>query len=386
MQAAKRLNHIPTYPFALLGRRIRAMQAEGIDPIRLDIGNPDAPPAPFIVETLKAGADDPSRHGYAGYYGLPVLREAMAAYYRRRFGVDLDRDREIIPLIGSKEGIAHINLAWLDPGDVGLAPDPAYPSYVMSAPLANARIETFPLLAERGWLPDLEAIPTDLAQRARLLWLNYPNNPTGAVADLTFFEEAVAFCRRYDLLLCHDAPYCDVTYDGYVAPSLLQVPGAKEVVLEFNSLSKTYNLAGWRVGMAVGNAPAVAALAQVKTQVDTGIALPIQEMAAAALNGDQAWLAERNRTYQARRDLVVAALRAMGIDVSPPKASLYIWFPAPEGYSSEEFHHYVLDRIHVSIAPGVYYGRQGEGWMRLSLSVSTDQLQEALQRLQTLQL
>lgn len=386
MQAAKRLNDISTHPFAVLGQRLQAMRAAGADVIRLDIGSPDMPPAPFIVEALKAGADDPTKHSYAGYYGTPALRQAIADYYGRRFGVALDPAREVIPLLGSKEGIANFNLAWLDPGDVGLVPDPGYPSYAMSAPLANAHLEPFPLLAERGWLPDFAAIPEALARRARLLWLNYPNNPTGAVVDLGFFEEAVAFCRRYDILLCHDAPYCDVTYDGYVAPSPLQVPGAKEVVLEFNSLSKTYNLAGWRIGMAVGNALAVQALAQVKTQIDSGIALPVQAMAVAALNGEQDWIAERNRIYQTRRDLVVAALREMGLAVDPPLASLYVWFPVPPGYTSDQLHDYFLEKAHVSIAPGSYYGSRGEGWMRLSVGVGTDRLQEALARLQALPL
>jgi LL-diaminopimelate aminotransferase len=386
MEPAKRLNRIPTHPFAVLEQRIQRQRAKGADVIRLDIGSPDMPPAAFIVDRLKTSADDPTKHSYAGFYGIPALRQAMADYYQRRFGVALEVDTEIMPLLGSKEGIVHLQTAWLDPGEVGLVPDPAYPTYAMGACLANAHLEPFPLLPERGWLPDLEAIPEALARRARLLWLNYPNNPTGAVTDLAFFEAAVAFCRRYEILLCHDGPYCDVTYDGYVAPSPLQVPGAKEVVLEFNSLSKTYNLAGWRIGMAVGNRAAVQALARVKTQVDSGLALPIQEMAVAAFKGDQAWVAARNRVYRDRRDMVVAALRTMGIEVTPPRASLYVWFPVPKGYTSDSLHDYFLEKADVSISPGTFYGAQGAGWMRLSLGVATARLEEALARLRALPL
>jgi LL-diaminopimelate aminotransferase len=248
--------------------------------------------------------------------------------------------------------------------------------------LAGGRSEPFDLRAERGWLPDLAAIPEASARAARMLWLNYPNNPTGAMATLDFFAEAVEFCRRYDILLCHDAPYMEVTFDGHQAPSILQAPGAKEVAVEFNSLSKTYNMAGWRVGMAVGNRVAIKALATVKTQIDSGLAKPIQDMAAAALTGDQSWLIGRNAIYQERRDLCLATLRKMGFEVDTPKAGLYIWFRIPAGYTSLQLHTYLLETAHISLTPGHIYGRNGEGWLRISLAAPTQRLQEALTRLE----
>ncbi|RME49561.1 MAG: aminotransferase class I/II-fold pyridoxal phosphate-dependent enzyme, partial [Caldilineae bacterium] len=337
---------------------------------------------PPLIEALVETARRDDSHGYAGYAGIPALREAIAAYYQRRFGVTLDPRTELLPLIGSKEGLANIHLAWLDPGDIALAPDPGYIVYHMGPLLANGVVHPFPLRPETGWLPDFDAIPPDVADRARLMWLNYPNNPTGAPAGLDFFARAIAFCRAHNILLCHDNPYCDVTFDGYRAVSPLQLPGAKEVVIEFNSLSKAYNMAGWRVGMAVGNPVAIAALAKIKTQIDTGHPLAVQRMAVAALTGDQAWLAERNAIYQQRRDLAVAALRRLGLNVSPPPATLYLWFPAPPGYSDVDFHRKLLTEAHVSIAPGSMYGQQGVGWMRLSIAVPTHRLEEAMSRLE----
>jgi LL-diaminopimelate aminotransferase len=275
-----------------------------------------------------------------------------------------------------------MHLAWLDPGDLSLIPDPCYPSCYFAPLLAGGRSERFDLLPERGWLPDFSTIPEEKAKAARMLWLNYPNNPTGATATLDVFAEAVAFCRRYEILLCHDAPYTDVTFDGYQAPSVLQIPGAKEIAIEFHSLSKTYNMAGWRVGMAVGNKVAVKALATVKTQIDSGMARPIQDMAAAALTGDQSWLAERNAVYQERRDLVLAALWQMGFQADIPKAGLYIWFRVPEGMTSQEFQTLLLQKAHISLTPGHIYGQNGEGWIRLSLAVATERLREALGRLE----
>jgi len=381
MKASNRLSNLPAYYFASLGQRIAALRAQGMDVIRLDIGSPDMPPPNFVIEELYRSAQDPSHHGYAGYYGLPALRQAIADYYQRRFGVTLDPDREVVPLIGSKEGIVNIALAFVDPGDVVLVPDPGYPTYTRGTILAGGDIFYFPLLEENDFLPDLEAIPPQVAERAKLLWLNYPNNPTGAVAPLEFFERAVHFARRYNLLVCHDAPYCDVTYDGYVAPSMLQIPEAKEVVLEFNSLSKSFNMAGWRVGMAVGNPVAVEALARTKTNIDSGIFRPIQDAAIAALSGDYSWLAERNAVYQERRDMIYDTLVDMGLEVRKPQASLYLWPKVPPGYTSEEFAGRLLEEKGVSITPGSAFGSHGEGYLRISVGMSTERIREALRRM-----
>ncbi|HID64108.1 MAG TPA: aminotransferase class I/II-fold pyridoxal phosphate-dependent enzyme [Anaerolineae bacterium] len=381
MQPAKRLSDLPPYLFAQLGQRIAELRAQGIDVIRLDIGSPDMPPDDEIIEALARSARQPDRHGYAGYYGLPELRQAIADYYARRFGVDLDPDGEVLPLIGSKEGLAHLALAFLDPGDLALVPDPAYPTYEMGAYLAGGTTHRFPLLAERDFLPDLEAIPTEVARQAKLLWLSYPNNPTGGLASLEFFAEAVAFTRKHNLLLCHDNPYSEVTYEGYRPPSLLQVEGAKEVAIEFNSFSKTYNMAGWRIGMVVGNRAALKALAQVKTNVDTGIFTAIQEAAVAAVTGDQTWLENRNAIYQERRDIILEGLAAVGIKARKPLATLYIWAEVPEGYSSTEFTSKLLTEQGVSFAPGSAYGECGEGYMRISVGVPTPRVREAMERL-----
>lgn len=383
MKPAKRAQNIPPLFFATLNRRIAQLTAEGADIIKLDAGSPDLPPVPALIDTLKQSADDPGKHNYAGYAGLPHLRQAVADYYGRRFGVELE-DAELLPLIGSKEGLVNLHLAWLDPGDLSLIPDPAYASYYFAPMLAGGRTEAFDLLPERGWLPNLADIPTDSAKAARMLWLNYPNNPTGAIATLEFFAEAVDFCRQFDILLCHDAPYMDVTFDGYRAPSVLQIPGAKEIAVEFNSLSKTYNMAGWRVGMAVGYRVAIEALATVKTQIDSGIAKPIQDMAAAAMTGDQGWVSERNAVYQERRDLCLATLKKMGLEAELPKGALYIWFRVPAGYTSLDFQTRLLEEAHVSITPGGMYGANGEGWARISLVTKTERLKEALDRLETL--
>jgi LL-diaminopimelate aminotransferase len=381
MRVAERVGTLPPYVFAELGRRILEMRSEGRDIIRLDIGSPDLPPPGFIVDALNRSLQDPSRHGYGGYYGTPQLRRAMATYYENRFGVQLNPETEVAPLIGSKEGIANVALAFVDPGQAVLVPDPGYPTYGLGTILAGGKPVRMPLLEENSFLPDLRAIPQDIAQSAKIMWLNYPNNPTGAVAPLEFFERVVAFARRHDLLICHDNPYCDVVFDGYAAPSILQVPGAMNVALEFNSLSKTYNMAGWRVGMAVGSAVAVEALARTKTNIDSGIFLPIQDAAVTALTGDQSWLVERNGVYHERRDLILGALRELGIPASETRASLYIWARVPKDYSSAEFATRLLADAGVSIAPGSAFGPHGEGFMRISLGMDTDRIGEAMERL-----
>jgi LL-diaminopimelate aminotransferase len=385
MQPAQRVTNIPLYPFATLNATVQKLEAEGAQIIRLDMGNPDLPPPAFMLAALKAAIDDPTQHGYPGYFGTPALRRAIATYYHHRFGVTLDPETETVPLIGSKEGLANFHLAWLDPGDLCLTIDPSYPVHLTAARLANARCEVIPTTAAAGWKPDFDRIPQALAARARMIWLCYPNNPTGATADLEFFERAIAFCRRHEILLCHDLAYGDITFDGYNSPSALQIPGAKEVVIEFNSLSKTYNIPGWRVGMAVGNRVAVQALAKIKTQIDTGMPHPVQAMAVAALTGDQGWLAERNQIYQERRDILLEALRTMGIALEPPQASLYIWFPTPPGYSSTQAHERMLHEAHICVAPGSFYGPAGEGWLRMSVTGGTaEALRQAMVRLRRL--
>jgi LL-diaminopimelate aminotransferase len=386
IKLADRVSNLPPYVFARLGRRIQELAMQGNDVIRLDIGSPDLPPPDSIVEAMYRSARDPSHHGYGGFYGTPELRRAMSSYYERRFGVVLDPESQVTPLIGSKEGIFNIALAFVNPGQVVLIPDPGYPTYSLGTLLAGGVPFRVPLLAENGFLPDLESIPHDVAESAQILWVNYPNNPTGATATLEFFEHVVAFARQYDLLICHDNPYCDITFDGYVAPSLLQVPGSVDVALEFNSLSKTYNMAGWRAGMAVGNATAVEALARTKTNIDSGIFRPIQDAAVLALSGDQSWLQERNDIYRERRDLILAGLAEIGIHAAKPVASLYVWASTPAGYSSEAFATQLLEEAGISITPGTAFGPCGEGYVRISLGMSTERIREATDRMKRLSL
>jgi LL-diaminopimelate aminotransferase len=384
MRAAQRLDSLPEYVFAALGAKLRALEAQGRVIIRLDMGSPDGPPADFIIGTLARSAATPASHGYMGFTGIPRLRQAMGDYYASRFGVALDADTEVLPLIGSKEGIANMSLAWLDPGDISLVPDPGYPAYRMGAFLAGADVYYVPLEEDLGFLPKLDAVPKEVAQKARLLWLNYPNNPTGAVASLDLFDKAVKFCQRHEILLCHDAPYADVCFDGYKAPSLLSVPGAKEVAVEFNSLSKSHNMAGWRIGMAMGNRQAIRALLQVKSNVDSGMFLPVQEAAVAALTGDQGWIQVRNEEYQARRDLIYDLLvNSWGLRCNKPAAGLYLWPHVPAGYSSDEFTEKVLLGTGVSMTPGTAFGPHGEGYFRISLGTATSKIGEAVDRLQS---
>jgi LL-diaminopimelate aminotransferase len=381
MKRAKRLENIPPYPFARWARLVASVQTRGVDVIRLDVGNPDLPPPDEVVEALCSSARRPDQHGYPSYRGSPALREAIARYYQQRFGVLLDPETEVVPLIGSKEGIVNLALACLDPGDLALVPDPGYAPYSGGTHLAGAEVYTFPLLAERGFLPDLDAIPADVADRAALMWLNYPNNPTGATADLEFFTQAVDFARCHGLLLCHDAPYCDVTYDDYVALSVLQVPGASDVAVEFNSLSKTSNMAGWRMGMAVGSSEALTLLAHVKSNVDSGIFRPLQEAAVRALATPQEWFLARNAIYQERMEIILEGLDRAGMGTHRPRASLYAWAPVlPDWASSEAFAVALLEQAGVSVAPGSFFGPSGEGYVRVSVTAPTPRVREAMQR------
>jgi LL-diaminopimelate aminotransferase len=381
MRPAKRITELPPYIFAKVGKTLQQMKSEGIDIINLGIGSPDLPPPPAVIETLHKAALRPDNHGYGGYYGLPALRRAIADYYRQRFGTPLEPDTEVAVLIGSKEGLINVSMAFLDPGDVSLVPDPGYPTYSVGTHMAGGVRYPMPLREEKGFLPQFESIPADVARSAKVLWLNYPNNPTGSVADLGFLSRAVNYAQRHDLLLCYDNPYCDLTFDGYVAPSLMQVPEAKRVALEFNSLSKTYNMAGWRVGMAVGSPEAVEALGRVKTNVDSGIFKPIQEAAVAALTGDQSWLKERNAVYQARRDVVMRFLAEIGLAAATPKATLYVWARLPDGAKSWDYCMRILEATGVWLTPGSAFGDSGEGFVRISLTLPEDRLRQAGKRL-----
>ncbi|NLT72876.1 MAG: LL-diaminopimelate aminotransferase [Chloroflexi bacterium] len=381
MKIAKRIENLPPYVFATVEKRIAAERAHGVDVISLGIGSPDLMPPKEIIDAMYQSALRPDTHGYAGYYGTPALRQATADYYGRRFGVELDPGSEILPLIGSKEGLANVALAFIDPGSIALATDPGYPTYRMGALLAGGDSYPMPLYRENGWLPDFDAIPGDVLKRATIMWLNYPNNPTGAAAPLEFLARAVDFASANDILICYDNPYCDVTFDGYVAPSILQVPGAKEVSIEFNSHSKTYNMAGWRVGVAVGNATAIEALTTVKTNIDSGIFRPIQDAATLAYNGDQSWLAERNAIYQRRRDIILGWLPRLGMSADVPKGGLYVWARVPEGATCEEYALDMLDKTGVWMTPGTAFGQYGEGYLRLSVCVPEERLLEAGERL-----
>jgi LL-diaminopimelate aminotransferase len=382
MRAANRITTMPPYPFASLGRTVAKLQTQGVDVIRLDIGSPDLPPDERIIGTLQSCAAKADQHGYGGYFGTKQFRAAVATYYKKRFHTEVDPETEVIPLLGSKEGIFNTALAWLDAGDVALVPDPGYVTYSIGPAMVGADTYEMPLLEQNGFLPDLAAIPGDVLKRARLMWLNYPNNPTGAIATEAFLKQAVDFCTAHDLLLCFDAPYSDNTYDGYVAPSILEIPGAREVALEFNSLSKSHNLAGWRVGMAVGNAEAIKALGVVKSNVDSGIALPVQAMAIEALTGDQSWLGPRNAVYVERRDIVMAGLEAMGLKALPPKGAIYVWTPVTPGWTSARYAEQLLADTGVSIAPGSMFGRSGEGYARISLVQTAARVRDAMERWQ----
>jgi LL-diaminopimelate aminotransferase len=381
MRQANRIANLPPYFFAKLGQKIAQLKKGGMDIIRIDIGSPDLPPPDFILQELYRSAADPSHHSYAGYYGIPALRQAMADYYHNRFGVELDPDTEVLPLIGSKEGIAHVPTAFVNAGDVVLVPDPGYLTYRMGVVLVEGDSYPVPLLAENDYLPDLEAIPQEVLRRASVLWLNYPNNPTGAIAPLDFFERTVDFARQHNLLICHDAPYIELTYDGYAASSMLRIDGAKDVVLEFNSLSKSHNMAGWRVGMAVGSAEAINAFARVKTNLDSGIFRPIQDAAIVALTSDQSWLTGRNAIYQERRDIALDALMQAGLEARKPKAGLYLWPKVPAGITSSDFANRLLEETGVSVTPGTVFGQYGEGHVRISLGQATDHIREAMERL-----
>lgn len=378
---AQRIANLPPYLFARIEELIERKKQEEVDVISLGIGDPDIPTPAHIVAVAIREVQNPANHQYPSSAGMLAYREAVARWYERRFGVKLDPRREVVSLIGSKEGIAHIAWCYINPGDIALVPDPGYPVYSQGVILAGGEPNYFPLDPARGFLPDLGAIPSDVARRARLMFLNYPNNPTGAVADVAFFEEVVAFAREYNILVCHDAAYSEICFDGYRAPSFLQVPGAREIGIEFHSVSKTYNMTGWRVGWVAGLDEAVQALGRLKTNIDSGVFQAVQLAAAAALDGPAEATEEMCRLYARRRDLVIDTLNELGWQLARPKATFYVWLPVPEGYTSASFAETVLEQAAVVITPGTGYGARGEGYCRISLTVPDDRLREAMQRL-----
>jgi LL-diaminopimelate aminotransferase len=381
MQLAKRVQQLPPYLFVGISRAIAEKRAKGVDVISFGIGDPDIPTPDLVLDALERGARKPVNHRYPESEGLPEFRKAVCDFYMRRFGVKLDPGTECINLIGAKEGIGHAALCFIDPGDIALVPDPAYPVYNIGTMFAGGESHFVPLKEKNGFLVDFRDIPSDVARKAKVLWLNYPNNPTGAVAGLRFFEEAVRFCQEHDLYLLHDACYTEVTYDGYVAPSVLQVKGAMDLAMEFYSLSKTANMTGWRIGAAVGNPAMVNALMRVKSNLDSGQAQAIQEMGIAAINLPQSWVDANNAVYRKRRDRVVAGLREIGLDAVAPKAGLYIWTRVPPGQTSADYAKKLLDERDVVVTPGRGYGPAGEGYIRLSLTTPDDRIEEGLRRL-----
>jgi len=383
---AKRLGLIPPYLFAEIDRKVQEKKRSGVDVISLGIGDPDLPTPQRIVSVLQEAAADPSNHRYPSYFGLAELREAIAGWYRDRAGVRLDAATEILPTLGSKDGISHVPLALVDPGDVVLAPDPGYTVYVTGALMAGAEPFMMPLTAANSWLPNLDAIPEDVARRARLMWLNYPNNPTAATADREFLERAVEFCRRHGIVLCHDAPYSEIAFDGYRPMTLFEIPGAKEVGLEFHSLSKTYNMTGWRIGWVCGRADLIEVIGQLKTNIDSGIFQAVQWAAIEAMKGGEGETRAACEVYARRHRLVADTLNELGWSIKPPRATFYVWAPVPEGYDSIGFAGHVLDEVGVNITPGVGFGPHGEGYFRLSVTAPDARLEEAMARMRKLKL
>jgi LL-diaminopimelate aminotransferase len=376
MRFAKRLDAVPPYLFAELERKVTEAERAGIDVISLGIGDPDLPTPPEVVEALAQSARDPRTHQYPSNHGTDEFRAAAAGFYKNRFGVELDPDGEVIPVLGGKEGVGHIALACLDPGDVCLAPDPGYPPYTSGPVFAGATVHYLPLREENGFLPDLESAP-----EAKLLYLNYPNNPTGATAELDFFEQAVAFARERGLIVVHDNAYSEIAFNGYRPPSFLETPGAKDVGVEIFSLSKGWNMTGWRTGLVAGNAELVDAYRRLKTNLDSGMSEAVQHATAVALTDVREFPREMSEVYARRGALLAKGLRAIGLEFSPPRATPYLWVRVPEGHTSASFTELVLDQAGVLVSPGDAYGPSGEGYVRLSLTVPDARLEEAVSRI-----
>lgn len=381
MRVSERLEKIPPYLFAEIDRKIAEAKAKGADVISLGIGDPDTPTLPPVVEAMHKAIDNPANHDYPPYNGTAAFRKAACDWMHKRFCVELDPDTEMLANIGSKEAIAHVFFAFVDKGDYTLIPDPGYPVYKNATIFAGGTPFAMPLLEENGYLPDFDKIPEDVAKKSKLMFLNYPNNPTGAVCDLEFLKKAVDYCKKYDILLCFDQAYCEMTYDGYVAPSVLQVEGGKDVAIEFYSHSKSYNMTGWRVGWVCGNKDAVKALGTIKNNIDSGTFKAIQDAAIAAFNADQSYIDNLNKMYQERRDAAEEGLRELGWNIKPSKATFYLWLPVPKGMTSEEFVTLMLEKANVVVPPGNGYGKYGEGYFRVALTKDVETIKKCIQRM-----
>lgn len=381
MKRSIRLDKIPPYLFAEIDRKINEAKAKGVDIISLGIGDPDTPTLEDVVAEMHVAIDEPKNHDYPPYNGTKEFREASCKWMKERFGVELDADKEMLANIGSKEAIAHVFFAYVDEGDYTLVPDPGYPVYKNATIFAGGTPYSMPLSAENNFLPDFDKIPEEIAKKSKIMFLNYPNNPTGAVCDLDFFKKAVDFCKKYDILLCHDQAYCEMTYDGYVAPSVLQVEGAKDIAIEFFSHSKSYNMTGWRVGFVCGNEEAITALGTIKNNIDSGVFKAVQQAAVAAFNTPKERIAKLNNMYKERKEVMEQGLRELGWDVEPSKATFYLWIPVPKGFTSEEFVTVMLEKAHVVVPPGNGYGKYGEGFFRIALTKPVEVIKEALKRM-----
>jgi LL-diaminopimelate aminotransferase len=381
VELANRLNVLPPYLFARLDELKKAEMAKGVDVIPLGVGDPDLPTFKNIIEAMHRAIERPQNHQYPSYEGMSAFREAAAGWYNNRFGVPLDPETEVLSLIGSKEGIGHIPLAFINPKEVVLVPDPGYPVYEIGTLLAGGEPYFMPLVRENNFLPDLEAIPEEICRRARLIFLNYPNNPTAATATRTFFEEVVSFARKNGLIVCHDAAYTEIYYDGQRPTSFLEVEGAKEVGIEFHSLSKTYNMTGWRIGFAVGAPAVIKGLGKIKSNIDSGIFQAVQEAGIEALSGSQSEVERIRGLYQERRDILVGGLQAAGLDCEPPSATFYLWVPVPGGYTSASFTEFLLKNAGIAATPGNGFGAAGEGYVRFTLTVPKERLAEAAERI-----
>ena len=385
-EKAERLKKLPPYLFKEIDRKKAEVRSRGVDIIDLGIGDPDLPTPPHVIEALKKAAEDPANHRYPSYSGMGDFKEAVAKWYQERFGVELDPDTEVASLIGSKEGIAHFPLAFVNPGDVALVPAPAYPVYHIATMFAGGESYFMPLLSENRFLPDLNAIPDKIISRARIMFINYPNNPTSAVADLEFFRKVVEFARNNNILVCHDAAYTEMAFDGYRPPSFLAADGAKEVGIEFHSLSKTYNMTGWRIGFAVGNREAIDGLGAIKSNIDSGVFQAVQMAGIEAIRGDQSCVRDMVQVYSRRRDLMVKGLQDVGFEVESPRATFYLWIKVPEGYTSADLTERLLEDAGLVVTPGNGFGEPGEGYFRIALTQKRERLAEAVQRLKALSL
>ena len=381
IEKSERLKSLPPYLFKEIDRQKDEARARGIDIIDLGVGDPDMPTPPHIIRALKKAADDPANHQYPSYTGMDAFNKAVAGWYKKRFNINLDPSKEVVTLIGSKEGIAHIPLAFINPGDMALVPNPGYPVYEIGVKFAGGDVCFMDLLKQNDYLPDLDAVPEDIAKKTKLMFINYPNNPTSAVADINFFNKLVSYAKKHEIIVCHDAAYTEMAFDGYKPISFLEADGAMEVGIEFHSLSKTYNMTGWRIGFAVGRAEVIQALGQVKSNIDSGAFQAVQLAGIAALEGDQTCIDEMNKIYTERRDLLVDGLRELGLTPKKPKATFYVWIDVPDGYTSAEFASHLLTKAGIVVTPGNGFGAAGEGYIRMALTVNVEKIKEVLKRI-----